>query len=95
MLIFLNDGTPQSPHTAGGFGSSGFPASNDNQNQFNQFGSVIDSSLTWSTGILNPGQMSQVFTVGPPGVYYFGCGFHYTTVPTKKNMSMGDVIVSM
>ena len=33
-------------------------------------GSVIDGGMTWSTGTLNPGGgMSQVFTVGPPGVY--------------------------
>lgn len=94
QVVFLNDGTPQSPHTAGGFGSSGFPAFNDNQNQFTQNGSVIDSSLTWSTGSLNPGQMSQVFTVGPPGVYYFGCGYHYISPPTQTNQSMGDVLVS-
>jgi hypothetical protein len=93
-LVFLNDGTPTTKHTAGGFGSSGFPTSNDNQNQFTQFGNTIDSSLTWSTGILNPGQMSQVFTVGPPGNYFFGCGFHYNGVPTVSNQSMGDVIVS-
>lgn len=93
-LVFLNDGTPTTKHTAGGFGSSGFPATNDNQNQFTQFGNTIDSSLTWSTGILNPGQMSQVFTVGAPGNYFFGCGFHYNGVPTVSNQSMGDVIVS-
>jgi hypothetical protein len=95
QLVFLNDGSnPSSPHTAAGFGSTGFPPSFDNKNRFVQFGSVIDSSLTWSTGQLNPGQMSQVFTVGPPGNYFFGCGFHYSTPPTKTNQSMGDVIVS-
>jgi hypothetical protein len=94
-LVFLNDGSnPSSMHTAGGFGSSGFPTSNNNQNQFTQFGSTIDSSLTWSTGILQQGKMSQVFTVGPPGDYFFGCAFHYAGVPTASNMSMGDVIVS-
>lgn len=93
QLVFLEDGSG-APHTAGGFGSSGFPPSNDNQNQFNRFGTVIDGSRTWSTGILNHGQMSQAFTVGPPGIYYFGCGFHYTVPPSQTNQSMGDVIVS-
>ena len=98
QIVFVNDGTgPPSQHTAAGLGSTGFPASFDNQNRFVQSGTVIDGSTTWSTGILNPsgsGTMSQVFTVGAPGAYYFGCGFHYAGVPTKKNQSMGDVIVS-
>ena len=96
QVVFINDGTGSATqHTAGGFGSSGFPPSNDNQNPFTQSGNVIDGGLTWSTGILNPsGGLSQVFTVGPPGVYYFGCGFHYAGPPSKKNQSMGDVIVS-
>jgi plastocyanin len=94
QVVFLNDGPPSTQHTAGGFGTSGFPANNDNENPFTQTGSTIDSSLTWSTGTLNPGQSSQVFTVGPPGAYYFGCGFHYAGPPTSTNESMGDVLVS-
>jgi plastocyanin len=94
-IIFINDGTnPTSQHTAGGLGTS-FPPSFDNPNRFNPSGSVIDGGTTWSTGTLNPGGgMSQVFTVGAPGAYFFGCGFHYAGPPTKKNQSMGDVIVS-
>ncbi len=96
QVIFENDQPASSgiQHTAGGFGSSGFPQNNDNMSPFTQAGSTIDSSLTWSTGILNPGQQSQVFTIGAPGVYYFGCGFHYAGVPTKSNESMGDVLVA-
>jgi hypothetical protein len=95
QIVFSNDGTgPSSQHTAAGLGTS-FPASFDNPNRFTQSGTVVDGSLTWSTGTLNPGgQMSQVFTVGAPGAYYFGCGFHYAGPPTKNNESMGDVIVS-
>jgi hypothetical protein len=95
QLVFLNDGTPATQHTASGLGSSGFPSMFDNTSGTTQSGTTIDSSLTWSTGTLNPGQMSQVFTVGPPGNYWFGCAFHYTVPPTKTNSSMGDVIVSM
>ena len=103
LLVFANDegGSLKTQHTASGLGSSGFPSSFDNTSGFTQNGTTIDSSLTWSSGTLNPpghlfphGQMSQVFTVGPPGVYYFGCNFHYIGVPTKNNFSMGDVIVS-
>lgn len=99
QVVFMNgdnDGSaPQ--HTAGGFGSSGFPtsfASSGNNNQFNQAGSEIQGNQ-WSTGSLSVGQMSQVFTVGPAGAYYFGCGYHYAGPPTKTNQSMGDVLVSM
>ena len=100
LVVFLNDdstGYFPGPHTAGGFGSSGFPSSfgaSGNANQFNSNGSTIEGNQ-WSTGSLNGGQMSQVFTVGPPGAYWFGCGYHYTTVPTASNASMGDVLVSI
>lgn len=94
-VVFVNDDTSGIPHTASGFGTSGFPAAFDNSSGFTQHGTTIDSSTTWSSGTLNPGQSSQVFTVGPPGTYYFGCNFHYTTKPTTSNNSMGDVLVSM
>lgn len=94
-VVFINDDTSGAPHTASGFGSSGFPAAFNNSSGFTQHGTTIDSSTTWSTGTLNMGQMSQVFTVGNPGTYYFGCNFHYSTVPTTSNNSMGDVLVSM
>jgi plastocyanin len=96
QLVFVDDGTnPKSQHTAAGLGTNGFPPSFDNLNQFTQSGTVIDGGNTWSTGILNPGGgMSQVFTVSGPGVFYFGCGFHYAGPPTQTNQSMGDVIVS-
>src|SRR5579871_3301124 len=96
QVVFENDQPASSnvQHTAGGFGSGGFPSYDDNQNPFTQTGTTIDSTLTWSTGILNPGQQSQVFTVGSPGTYYFGCAFHYGGVPTQTNQSMGDVLVS-
>jgi plastocyanin len=94
-VVFLNDDPSGTPHTASGLGSNGFPMQFDNSSGFNQHGTTIDSSTTWSTGTLTHGQMSQVFTVGPAGNYYFGCAFHYLTVPTASNNSMGDVIVSM
>jgi len=94
-VVFVNDDTSGIPHTASGFGSSGFPAAFNNSSGFTQHGTTIDASTTWSTGTLNSGQMSQVFTVGAPGTYYFGCNFHYTTTPTASNNSMGDVLVSM
>jgi len=96
QIVFQHDGNPNNqPHTASGLGSSGFPQFFDNTSGTTRSGTTIDSSLTWSTGTLNPGQFSQVFTVGPPGVYYFGCAFHYIGPPTPSFASMGDVIVSM
>jgi plastocyanin len=86
-VSFLNDDNTR--HTASGLGADGFPASYDNTSGVNQVGKVINSSLTWSTGALNPGQTSKVLTVGAKGTYYFGCYFHYRVDP-----SMRDVIVS-
>jgi plastocyanin len=94
-VVFLNDDTIPQPHTASGFGTAGFPMSFNNGSGATQHGTTIDGSTTWSTGTLNHGQMSQVFTIGPPGTYFFGCAFHYVGVPTASNISMGDVIVSM
>lgn len=89
QLVFLNDGTPSTQHTASLLGTSGFPPSGfGSNNPFNQTGNVVGSTF-WSTGILNFGSMSQAFTIGAPGDYYFGCGFHYGGSP-----SMQDVIVS-
>jgi plastocyanin len=96
-LQFIND-SPASlatQHTASGLGSKGFPSMFDNTSAFTQAGTAVDSSLTWSTGTLNPGQTSQVFTVSKRGVYYFGCAYHYFQPPTVSNGSMGDVIVAM
>lgn len=93
QVVFVNDDPIHTSHTASGLGTA-FPKSFDNLSDFTQAGTKLDGSLTWSTGSLLPGQHSQVFTVGPPGLYYFGCGYHYTTKPTKTNGSMGDLVVS-
>lgn len=91
---FENDDQFSTTHTASGLGTS-FPKQFDNKSGQTQAGSILDGSLTWSTGALTPGSRSQVLTVGPPGTYYFGCFFHYSVPPTKNNGSMGDVLVSM
>lgn len=90
---FLNDDMFGTMHTASGLGTS-FPKNFDNQNGKAQAGSVLDGGTTWSTGSLNPGTKSQVFTIGPPGTYYFGCAYHYSVPPNPNNSSMGDVLVS-
>jgi len=87
QVVFLNDGSGV-PHTASGLGSSGFPGSFDNTGGATQTGTTIDGGTTWSTGSLNPGSTSAAFTIGPAGVYYFGCFYHY------NSDAMRDVIVS-
>jgi plastocyanin len=93
LVVFQHDDNDP-PHTASGLGSSGFPSAFDNSSGTTQSGATIDGSTTWSTGSLVGPAMSQVFTIGPPGVYYFGCAYHYAGVPTSTNMSMGDVLVA-
>jgi plastocyanin len=94
QVVFTNDDPSGVTHTAGGFGSASFPVSFDNSNRHTQAGTAIDGGTTWSTGDLSPGQTSQAFTIPAAGTYYFGCGFHYTTVPTTTNSSMGDILVA-
>jgi plastocyanin len=86
-LVFESDAN-QPPHTASGLGSSGFPTTFDNTGGTNATGTTIDGGTSWSTGTLQSGTMSSVFTVGPPGDYYFGCFYHFVS------SGMRDVIVS-
>jgi plastocyanin len=94
QVVFTNDDPNGVTHTAGGFGSVGFPVSFDNSNRLTRAGTAIDGGTTWSTGALSQGQTSQAFTIPAAGTYYFGCGIHYSTVPTATNSSMGDVLVA-
>ncbi len=87
LVAFLNDDTTR--HTASGLGSSGFPASFDNTGGLTPTGNTIDGGTTWSSGSVNPNATSKSFTVGPKGVYYFGCYYHYRVSP-----SMRDVLIS-
>lgn len=93
QVVFQHDDNDP-PHTASGLGSSGFPAAFNNSSGMTRNGTTIDGSTTWSTGTLSGAAMSQVFTIGPPGVYYFGCAYHYAGVPSSTNQSMGDVLVA-
>jgi plastocyanin len=87
QIVFVNDDATN-PHTASGLGTSGFPATFTNTSGTTQSGSTIDGSTSWSTGTLNPGQRSQVFTIPAPGMYFFGCAFHYTS------NTMRDVVIA-
>jgi plastocyanin len=85
---FENDDTTR--HTASGLGDSGFPASFDNTSGINQVGKTINSSKTWDTGSLAPNEKSIAFTVGPKGVYYFGCYYHYHVTPAMRNVIVSN-----
>jgi plastocyanin len=76
-------------HTASGFGEVAFPKSYDNTSAVAPAGTEIRNDEFWSTGALNPRQLSTVFTVAANKVYFFGCYFHYGGSP-----QMRDAIVS-
>ena len=83
-VVFLNDDTIS--HTASGLGAQSFPKTFDNKSGPVQTGSKINGGLTWSTGTLSPGTSSQTLTVGPKGVYYFGCFYHYGISTSMRNV---------
>jgi plastocyanin len=76
-------------HTASGLGDVSFPTAYDNTSAVTQRGTEIRNDDYWSTGALNPRQLSTLFTVAAHKVYYFGCYFHYGGSP-----QMRDAIVS-
>jgi plastocyanin len=69
------------PHTASFLGKATShgahfpPTFNGSANQ-SPAGTAIGTT-NYSTGVLNPGQKSFVYTTGLPGFYMFGCAFHY------------------
>ena len=79
----LESGAGAVPHTASFLGdySGSYPATFTNTNGFttaSATGSVI-SSANFSTGSINPGASSAAYNAGGPGMYVFGCAYHYLT----------------
>ena len=68
------------PHTASYLGpySGSYPGSFTNTNgpTASAAGASI-SSANFSAGNLNPGAVSQVYSTGGPGMFIFGCAYHY------------------
>lgn len=64
-------------HTASAIpAQSSFPASSPlGASAQQQSGSAVSSS--WSSGVLQPGQSSQVIRIDAAGTYLYGCFFHY------------------
>ena len=68
------------PHTASFIQTWGgsFPASPTIPSTAAAAGASI-SSAGFSTGNLNPGQISAVYSSGAPGMFIFGCSYHYVS----------------
>jgi plastocyanin len=64
-------------HTATGIvGANSFPASSPfSVNAQTQSGDAVSAS--WSSGVLQAGQSSQLIRIDAPGTYLYGCFFHY------------------
>lgn len=74
---FVN--TDNTQHTASFVPGTAFPSSSPLQ--FAATSPSADtgiSSLDWSSGTLAPGTPSQIFVVDKPGVYLYGCFYHYS-----------------
>ena len=63
-------------HTATAIGGTQFPSALPfTDDALTQRGSML--SQAWTTGALDAGSSSQIFVADQPGVYIFGCFFHY------------------
>jgi len=67
------------PHTASAIAGSTFPASSPFTIATLQPGGARLSDVGWTSGQLNSGASSQAILADMPGVYLFGCFFHYST----------------
>jgi hypothetical protein len=68
------------PHTASSLGpwSGSFPASGPSSSALNASAAGTSiSAAGFSTGNLNPGQSSAVYSSGSPAMTVFGCFYHY------------------
>jgi len=81
-VVFTNtEGSSGFPHTASfiqSWTSSGFPANPAIPSTASTAGASISSS-GFSSGNLNPGQTSAVYSAGTPGMFIVGCAYHYVS----------------
>lgn len=74
---FVN--TDNTQHTASFVAGTTFPSSSPLQfAATSPSGGTGISSPDWSSGSLAPGTTSQTFVVDKPGVYLYGCFYHYS-----------------
>ena len=65
-------------HTASFVGGTTFPNSSPLQfSATSPSANTTISSGNWSSGSLQPGVTSQIFLVDKPGMYLYGCFYHY------------------
>lgn len=76
-IVFQN--TESFPHTASAIAGASFPASSPFTTAALQSSGTRLSAAGWSSGELAPGASSQALIADTPGVYLFGCFFHYGT----------------
>ena len=80
QFVNIESGAGALPHTASFLSvySGSYPASFTNTGGAtpSAAGSVI-SSANFSSGAINPGTASKVYNAGGPGMYIFGCFYHY------------------
>jgi hypothetical protein len=82
-VIFTNaEANGGLPHTASSLGpwSGSFPASGPSSSALNASAAGTSISATgFSTGNLNPGQGSAVYSTGSTAMIVFGCFYHYAS----------------
>jgi len=66
-------------HTASAIAGSSFPAASPFAAAALQGSGARLSDAGWSTGTLQPGASSQPVLADTPGVYLYGCFYHYGT----------------
>ncbi|TAM75535.1 hypothetical protein EPN44_08790 [bacterium] len=77
VIVFHN--SESFPHTASGIAGTAFPAASPFTVAALQPSGTRLSDAGWSSGQLQPGAASQPLTADAPGIYLYGCFFHYGT----------------
>lgn len=77
VIVFHN--SESFPHTASAIAGAAFPAASPFTIAALQPSGTRMSDAGWSSGQLQPGAASQPLTADAPGIYLYGCFFHYGT----------------
>ncbi|TAM86060.1 hypothetical protein EPN42_13910 [bacterium] len=77
VIVFHN--SESFPHTASAIAGATFPAASPFTIAALQPSGARLSDAGWSSGQLQPGAASQPLTADTPGIYLYGCFFHYGT----------------
>jgi plastocyanin len=70
-------------HTASSFAGTAFPSPSPlGAAALNLIGNTLSNG--WSSGTLGPGTTSQVLLADSPGIYLYGCFFHYSSATPMR-----------